>query len=111
MALERNPAYRVERKTIYTCPMHPQIEQDHPGSCPICGMALEPKTVSGGEENEEEEVREAVAEDGVEQPAQADGSNPGGGRQGVTGTGAGRGPRHGRPPGALSCYRLSALFR
>jgi Cu+-exporting ATPase len=28
--------------TIYTCPMHPQIRQDHPGHCPICGMALEP---------------------------------------------------------------------
>lgn len=28
--------------TIYTCPMHPEIEQDHPGSCPKCGMALEP---------------------------------------------------------------------
>jgi P-type Cu+ transporter len=28
--------------TIYTCPMHPQIRQDHPGSCPICGMTLEP---------------------------------------------------------------------
>jgi P-type Cu+ transporter len=28
---------------IYTCPMHPQIEQDHPGNCPICGMTLEPK--------------------------------------------------------------------
>jgi Cu+-exporting ATPase len=27
---------------IYTCPMHPQIRQDHPGDCPICGMALEP---------------------------------------------------------------------
>ena len=29
---------------IYTCPMHPEIRQDHPGSCPICGMALEPET-------------------------------------------------------------------
>jgi Cu+-exporting ATPase len=29
--------------TIYTCPMHPEIRQDHPGSCPICGMALEPE--------------------------------------------------------------------
>ena len=29
---------------IYTCPMHPEIQQDHPGSCPICGMALEPET-------------------------------------------------------------------
>ena len=27
---------------VYTCPMHPQIRQDGPGSCPICGMALEP---------------------------------------------------------------------
>lgn len=28
---------------LYTCPMHPEIEQDHPGHCPICGMSLEPK--------------------------------------------------------------------
>lgn len=28
--------------TVYTCPMHPQIRQAGPGSCPICGMALEP---------------------------------------------------------------------
>lgn len=28
--------------TVYTCPMHPEIRQDHPGSCPKCGMALEP---------------------------------------------------------------------
>ena len=27
---------------IYTCPMHPQVRQDHPGDCPICGMTLEP---------------------------------------------------------------------
>jgi len=32
--------------TIYTCPMHPQIRQLGPGSCPICGMALEPEVVS-----------------------------------------------------------------
>lgn len=31
---------------IYTCPMHLEIEQDHPGTCPKCGMALEPKTIS-----------------------------------------------------------------
>jgi Cu+-exporting ATPase len=29
---------------LYTCPMHPEIQQDHPGSCPKCGMALEPLT-------------------------------------------------------------------
>lgn len=28
--------------TVYTCPMHPQIRQNHPGACPICGMTLEP---------------------------------------------------------------------
>jgi Cu+-exporting ATPase len=32
---------------IYTCPMHPEVEQRGPGSCPKCGMALEPKTASG----------------------------------------------------------------
>src|SRR5258706_786102 len=30
----------------WTCPMHPEIVRDRPGSCPICGMALEPRTVS-----------------------------------------------------------------
>ncbi|HSJ40016.1 MAG TPA: YHS domain-containing protein, partial [Xanthobacteraceae bacterium] len=33
----------VAEGTIYTCPMHPQIRQVGPGSCPICGMALEPE--------------------------------------------------------------------
>ncbi len=32
--------------TIYTCPMHPEIRQVGPGSCPICGMALEPEVVT-----------------------------------------------------------------
>ncbi|OLU09771.1 copper-translocating P-type ATPase [Achromobacter denitrificans] len=32
----------VPAGTIYTCPMHPEIRQDHPGSCPKCGMTLEP---------------------------------------------------------------------
>ncbi len=35
----------VPEGTIYTCPMHPQIRQVGPGSCPICGMALEPEVV------------------------------------------------------------------
>lgn len=37
---EREP---VAEGTIYTCPMHPEIRQVGPGSCPICGMALEPE--------------------------------------------------------------------
>ena len=36
----------VPEGTVYTCPMHPQIRQIGPGSCPICGMALEPELVS-----------------------------------------------------------------
>jgi len=43
----RQPAASPE-KTLYTCGMHPQIIQDHPGNCPICGMKLEPvhKTIA-----------------------------------------------------------------
>jgi len=36
----------VPEGTIFTCPMHPEIRQKGPGTCPICGMALEPETVS-----------------------------------------------------------------
>jgi len=36
----------VKTSAIYTCPMHPEVQQDHPGDCPKCGMALEPKTAS-----------------------------------------------------------------
>ena len=43
---QRAPAVEVPAGTIYTCPMHPQIRQAGPGSCPICGMALEPETAS-----------------------------------------------------------------
>jgi Cu+-exporting ATPase len=39
--------------TIYTCPMHPEIRQDHPGNCPKCGMALEPVLPSLDDENPE----------------------------------------------------------
>src|SRR5215213_3466914 len=43
--------------TIYTCPMHPEIEQDHPGNCPKCGMALESKTISA-EPQDDSELRD-----------------------------------------------------
>jgi len=36
----------VSAGTIYTCPMHPEIRRPGPGSCPICGMALEPELAS-----------------------------------------------------------------
>jgi Cu+-exporting ATPase len=44
--LDKRAAAPVPEGTIYTCPMHPQIRQVGPGSCPICGMALEPELVT-----------------------------------------------------------------
>ena len=38
---------------IYTCPMHPEVEQQGPGSCPKCGMALEAKAITAEENNDE----------------------------------------------------------
>src|ERR1700761_6422961 len=44
---------KVSRPTsgtnLWTCPMHPQVQRSGPGSCPMCGMALEPMTPFGGD--------------------------------------------------------------
>ncbi len=40
-------------ENIYTCPMHPEVRQDHPGNCPKCGMSLELKTAKAGSDEEE----------------------------------------------------------
>ncbi|WP_439520286.1 copper-transporting P-type ATPase [Hydrogenophaga sp.] len=37
-----SPSSPPQEGTVYTCPMHPEIRQDHPGNCPKCGMSLEP---------------------------------------------------------------------
>lgn len=47
---------KVEGIAEWTCPMHPEVVQDVPGSCPICGMALEPRTISLEEEENSELV-------------------------------------------------------
>jgi len=52
MALEAETPVAPTR-TEYTCPMHPEIVRPGPGSCPICGMALEPRTVTAAAENPE----------------------------------------------------------
>ena len=44
---KEQPAQQAATKETYTCPMHPQIIKDKPGSCPICGMDLVKKTVAG----------------------------------------------------------------
>ena len=48
-----SPLTTAPSTTIYTCPMHPQIRQAGPGSCPICGMALEPDMPTATEDNSE----------------------------------------------------------
>ncbi|HVR74045.1 MAG TPA: heavy metal translocating P-type ATPase [Planctomycetota bacterium] len=47
---------RAEEKSsrIYTCPMHPEVRQEGPGSCPLCGMALEPEAIAAEEEENPE---------------------------------------------------------
>ena len=46
-------------KTTYTCPMHPEVQQDHPGNCPKCGMTLEPMTPkAGADDGENAELRD-----------------------------------------------------
>jgi len=46
-------AENIAPGTIYTCPMHPEIRQDHPGNCPKCGMTLEPVMPSLEDDNPE----------------------------------------------------------
>ncbi|MBD3391722.1 MAG: heavy metal translocating P-type ATPase [Chitinivibrionales bacterium] len=46
----RETAGRESEATGYTCPMHPEVERDGPGSCPKCGMALEPRSGTSAEE-------------------------------------------------------------
>ena len=48
----RRPAPRAAG--IYTCPMHPEVRQEGPGDCPMCGMALEPLVAAGAEETNPE---------------------------------------------------------
>src|SRR6266849_6058299 len=44
-SVKQTPETESTRRGRYTCPMHPEIVRDRPGSCPICGMALEPMDV------------------------------------------------------------------
>jgi Cu+-exporting ATPase len=53
MALEPETPMALT-STEYTCPMHPEIVRREPGNCPICGMALEPRTVTATEEENPE---------------------------------------------------------
>jgi Cu+-exporting ATPase len=54
--LEKSAASAAYTPAVYTCPMHPEVRQAEPGNCPICGMALEPRTGSLEEEKNPELV-------------------------------------------------------
>ncbi len=54
--LAPQPPAKIQSQNVeYTCPMHPEIKQMGPGSCPICGMALEPVTISLDQEEDNHE--------------------------------------------------------
>src|SRR5207245_1565006 len=53
VALEPSKATSEPRIVDYTCPMHPEVVQSGPGTCPICGMALEPRGIAADEVNPE----------------------------------------------------------
>ena len=55
-AIQHQPHATLTSGREYTCPMHPEIVRDAPGSCPICGMALEPRTITVEEEENPELV-------------------------------------------------------
>ena len=54
LAPKAEPQASAPAGTIYTCPMHPEIRQQGPGTCPICGMALEPDMPSLEDEDNPE---------------------------------------------------------
>ncbi|MEZ6066098.1 MAG: heavy metal-binding domain-containing protein [Planctomycetaceae bacterium] len=54
MALERARPVASSKQTVYTCPMHSEVEQSGPGQCPQCGMPLEPKFVGAQAEADPE---------------------------------------------------------
>ena len=56
-SMKKEKALLSARGTIYTCPMHPEIEQNHPGDCPKCGMALEPKNATVENTEEQDEIK------------------------------------------------------
>jgi Cu+-exporting ATPase len=56
MALEPDPAAMVAGRSEWVCPMHPEVVRDAPGTCPICGMALERR--AGAVQEDDGELRD-----------------------------------------------------
>lgn len=58
LSVKRDSATSPKSAGRYTCPMHPEVVQDGPGSCPICGMALEPVGMPPEGEEDDSELRD-----------------------------------------------------
>ncbi|MDA0281758.1 MAG: heavy metal translocating P-type ATPase [Planctomycetota bacterium] len=62
---DRPPALDSGHSTLdsaaYICPMHPEVEQDHPGACPKCGMDLEPKSVTAATSSDDDSELSSMA--------------------------------------------------
>ncbi len=65
MALEPLGPTGPTRAAEWTFPMHPEILRDAPGTCPICGMALEPRAVTAGEDQANPELRDMMRRFGL----------------------------------------------
>ena len=57
-SIDRAPSPTSPTPREFVCPMHPEIVRDAPGSCPICGMALEPRSVAPEGEADNPELRD-----------------------------------------------------
>jgi Cu+-exporting ATPase len=57
LGLATSPPPKPDEPVIYICPMDREVQQDHPGACPICGMALEPKVITAKETAPDPELR------------------------------------------------------
>jgi Cu+-exporting ATPase len=55
-SIDRREPEEMPEGTLYTCPMHPEIVRDAPGTCPICGMALEPMGIPSADEGPNPEL-------------------------------------------------------
>ncbi len=53
-----SPAAPTNSTATFTCPMHPEVRQHGPGTCPICGMSLEPLTPGSGDDEGSDELRD-----------------------------------------------------
>lgn len=51
----REPPSKEADRTVYVCPMHPEVVSEQPGSCPKCHMTLEPKPAPKGQEHAPQE--------------------------------------------------------